>query len=85
MKSIRNYVTKAKTDYMFARCGVMPEKEEGDQLIEVLGLILVGVVIMLLFKTFVVGDGKSLTDAGGVFGKAFGKIKAAIDSLFGGI
>ena len=54
MNSIKNLVTKAQTKAMLLGAGVKteePKTEKGDHLIEVLGVIIIAVALLALFKT----------------------------------
>ena len=53
MNTIKNFVTKAQTKVMMLGAGVKteePKTEKGDHLIEVLGVIIISVALLALFK-----------------------------------
>ena len=53
MNTIKNFVTKAQTKVMMLGAGVKteePKTEKGDHLIEVLGVIIIAVSLLALFK-----------------------------------
>ena len=53
MNTIKNFVTKAQTKVMMLGAGVKteePKTEKGDHLIEVLGVIIIAVALLALFK-----------------------------------
>lgn len=53
MNTIKNFVTKAQTKVMMLGAGVKteePKTEKGDHLIEVLGVIIIAISLLVLFK-----------------------------------
>jgi len=54
MEKIKNLATKAHTAMMMRLAGVKNERENGDHLLEVLGTIIIAVVLLLLFRGYIV-------------------------------
>ena len=72
VNSIKTSYLKVKNDIMLRQCGIIPEKEEGDQLLEVVGTIAVAVVILIFFRKQIIG----------IFTSSFGKTSTSVDNLF---
>lgn len=54
MSKMKNAIIGLKNRTMLRLAGIKPEKESGMELIEVLGLIAVAVVIIFLFKDYLI-------------------------------
>lgn len=72
VNSVKTSYLKASNEFMLRQCGIVPEKEEGDQLIEVVGTIAVAVVILLFFREQIIG----------IFQSAFDRTSTSVDGLF---
>lgn len=64
--------TTAKNKAMLAACGIKEKRESGDHLVEVLGVIIVAVVLLFLFK------GKIID----IFTTFMNKTNTELDTLF---
>ena len=72
---MRKLITKAQTKFMMRLAGVHEapaEKERGDQLIQVLGLIIISVIILIFFRAQIVN----------LFKDAIDKTTNSVKSLF---
>lgn len=72
VNSVKTSYLKVKNDIMLRQCGIIPEKEEGDQLLEVVGTIAVAVVILIFFRKQIVG----------IFTSSFDKTSTSVNDLF---
>lgn len=50
MKKIQNLTMKVKNRVLLSLAGVTPEKEQGEPLVEILGLALVAIAVLIIFK-----------------------------------
>lgn len=72
VNSVKTSYLKVKNDIMLRQCGIIPEKEEGGQLLEVVGTIAVAVVILIFFRKQIVG----------IFTSSFDKTSTSVNDLF---